>query len=357
MTEHRFLRLILYIFLFCILVLLFFRFLLPVLLPFLIALLLSQLTEPAVRRLQERFPIPRAVHAALVMSALFAFLALLVCLLLQACASELSRLTERLPALTESLRAPMEALQSWLLRLADRVPDGLGLALRAWVTQLFTDTSALLGQASDLLISLASRLVAMLPKLFLFLVTTVVASFMISAQRQTILNWLKQHLPEAWRQKGSLLSCNLRRALGGWLRAEARLMLITFGTVSVGLFVLGAEFPLVTGAVTALVDALPVLGTGTVLVPWGLWQLLQGNTVYGAGLLILYGLAAALRTTLEPRLVGRQIGLHPLLALLSMYAGFQLFGIGGMILLPIAAILARQLWVFASPAASDSGES
>ena len=346
MTENRFLRLALYIAAFCAVIFLLFRFLLPVLLPFLIAFLLSQLTEPAIRLLQERWNMPRGIHSALVMSALFAFLALVLYLLFGTCATELSRLTERLPELVEGLRSPMEAVQNWMLRIADRIPDGLGLAARAWVMQLFSDTSAFLGSVSDLLLSMASGVVAVLPKLLLFLVTTVVASFMISAQRETILDWLRKRLPQDWQKKGRVVASNLKRALGGWLRAETRMMLITFGVISLGLFLLGAEFPIILGAVTALVDALPVLGTGTILVPWALWNLLQGKTVFGVGLLVLYGLAAALRTVLEPRLVGRQIGLHPLLALLSMYAGFQLFGIGGMILLPIAAILARQLWAF-----------
>jgi len=346
MTERRFLRLVLYIGIFCVGIFLFFRFLLPVLLPFLIAFLFSQLAEPAVRLLNERWRMPRAVNAALVMSALFAFLGLILVLLVSACAEELTRLTERVPELMEGLRTPMESLQQWLLGIAERIPDGLGQAAQAWVIQLFSDTSAFLGQASDLLLSLASRTVALLPRLFLFVVTAVVASFMISAQRQGILEWVQKKIPAEWRQKGCSVGKNLKKALGGWLRAEVRMMLITFGVVSAGLFVLGAEYPLIVGAITALVDALPVLGTGTVLIPWALWVLLQGKTVCGVGLLILYGLAAMLRTTLEPRLVGRQIGLHPLLALLSMYAGFQLFGLGGMILLPIAAILARQLWVF-----------
>ena len=239
MTEHRILRLTLGGLLFCVVTLLFFRFLLPVLLPFLIALLLSQLTEPAIRLLQERWPLPRAVHTAVVMTAVFSFLTLVAVLLLQGCASGLGRMTERLPVLAESLRPPMEALQQWLLRAADRIPDGLGLALRSWITRLFSDTSALLERASELMLSLASRLDALLPKLFLFLVTTVVASFMIAAQRQSILDRLKKHLPEEWRQKCGLLAGNLRRALGGWLRAEAKLMLITFGTVSLGLLLLG----------------------------------------------------------------------------------------------------------------------
>ena len=346
MSEQRFLRLLLYIALFCVLTFLFFRFLLPVLLPFLIGLLLASLAEPAVRLLRDRWHTPRGLASGLVMTALFLLLSLVLYLLLQTCAAELSRLTVRLPALIRQLQPAMEALRDWLLSLADKVPDGLGLALRAWVDQLFSDASVLIGEGSDLVLSLATDLASKVPGIFLFLVTTVVASFMISAERTAIFRWLRTHLPERWRQQTANLGGHLKKALNGWVKAELRLMLITFGIVSAGLFVLGIDFPLVLGAVIAVVDALPVFGTGTVLIPWGLWSLLQGDTVLGAGLLILYGLAATTRTSLEPRLVGRQIGLHPLLALLSMYAGFQLFGIGGMILLPIAALLARQLWAY-----------
>lgn len=346
MTEQRFLRLLLYIILVCVFCLLLFRFLLPVLLPFLIALLLSQLTDPAIRQLRDRCSLSRGTAAGLVTGAVFGLLALVCFLLFQACAAELTRLTQRLPGLIEEIRGPLEALQQRLLSLTDRIPDGLGLTLRAWVTQLFTDTSALLGQASDLILSAASGIVSHVPGIFLFLVTTIVASFMIAAERDTIVAWLRGHLPEGWKARIAAIGGHLRQALTGWIRAELRLMGITFAVVTLGLFVLGIRTPLLMGAVTAVVDALPILGSGTVLIPWGLWTLLLGHRALGLGLLILYGLAAALRTTLEPRLLGRQIGLHPLLALLSMYAGFRLFGIGGMILLPIAAILARQFWAY-----------
>ncbi|MEA4964938.1 MAG: sporulation integral membrane protein YtvI [Oscillospiraceae bacterium] len=346
MTEHRFLTLLLYIALCCALIFLLFRFLLPVLLPFLIGFLLSQLAEPAVRRLESRWKLPRSCASALIMAVLFLMLSLILFLLFQTCATEITKLSARLPALLEGLRGPMEALKEALLKLSDKVPDGLGLALRAWVEKLFSSTSTLIERGSGLVFSLASGVVGKVPGIFIFLVTTVVASFMISAERQTVFHWGKTRIPADWRKKLENLGGHMKQALGGWFRAELRLMGITFAMVSVGLFILGIDFPLVLGAVIAVVDALPVLGIGTVLIPWGVWSLLQGNTVLGAGLLILYGLAAATRTSLEPRLVGKQIGLNPLLALLSMYAGFQLFGFVGMIFLPIAAMLARQFWVY-----------
>ena len=97
-------------------------------------------------------------------------------------------------------------------------------------------------------------------------------------------------------------------------------------------------------AVTALIDALPVFGTGTILIPWALALFLQGETKTGIGLVILYGAAALSRQALEPRLVGKQVGLNPVLTLLALYTGYRLLGVGGMIVFPIAAMLFKQLW-------------
>ena len=93
-----------------------------------------------------------------------------------------------------------------------------------------------------------------------------------------------------------------------------------------------------------LIDALPVFGTGTVLIPWALLEFLHGNTACGVGFLILYAVAALTRQTLEPRLVGQQIGLAPIFTLLALYAGYKTIGVPGMILFPICAVLFRQLW-------------
>ena len=345
MTEHRFFHLLLYVLIVSAGIFLLFRFLLPVLLPFLLGFALAALAEPVIRMLHARCRLPRGAAAAITVTLLLLLLGCALTLLLRVGGVELGRLSARLPALLTAMKEPLAALRSWLLRLAGRVPDGLGDALREFVEDLFSGTSSLLAQGSDFVFAAASAAVTSLPGIFLFLVTAVVSSFMFASERETVCAWLQSRLPKAWKTKLTVLRSHLRRAIRGWLRAELRLMGITFALLSGGLCVLGVDAPLLLGALIAVVDALPVFGTGTVLIPWGLWHLVQGEQVLGAGLLVLYGIAAAVRTSLEPRLVGQQIGLHPLLALLSMYAGFRLFGLGGMILLPITAILARQLWV------------
>ena len=130
----------------------------------------------------------------------------------------------------------------------------------------------------------------------------------------------------------------LRSTAGQWLIAQLKLVGITYLLLTVGFFLLRVEFALVWALAVAAVDAFPILGTGTILVPWSLVCLLQHDTGKALGLLVLYGACALVRSTLEPKLVGRQLGLDPLVTLIALYAGFRFWGLPGMILAPLLAI-------------------
>ena len=138
----------------------------------------------------------------------------------------------------------------------------------------------------------------------------------------------------------------LRATLGGWVKTQVKLMGVTFLVLTAGLMILGVDYPVLLGLLISLIDALPVFGSGTVLIPWGLFVLLSGNSFLGVGLLCLYGAASLIRSALEPKMLGKQMGLDPLLTLLALYAGYRFFGILGMILFPIGAMLAKQFWSY-----------
>ena len=123
------------------------------------------------------------------------------------------------------------------------------------------------------------------------------------------------------------------------LKAYLLIMAITFGEISLGLWLLRVDYYLIIGLTVAVLDILPVLGSGSILIPWGIWTLLGGNLPLGAGILLLYAVVTGVRTVLEPRLVGRGMGLSPLVTLISMYVGMKLLGVGGLILAPMAVTL------------------
>jgi len=178
----------------------------------------------------------------------------------------------------------------------------------------------------------------------LFAVTAILSSFMLSGELPAIRGWLRRTVRPAWLEKLQTLGGHVRTTLGGWLRAQLKLMGITFLILNAGLLLLRVRYPVLAALIITVVDALPVFGTGTILIPWALALFLQGETKTGIGLVILYGAAALSRQALEPRLVGKQVGLNPVLTLLALYTGYRLLGVGGMIVFPIAAMLFKQLW-------------
>ena len=302
--------------------------LLPVLWPFLIGLAVSLLAEKPVRLLQTRARFPRWLASGVCVLTLFVLLfggAFFLCRLLCTEAADLAR---QLPQLAEGLAPPVLRLKDRLLSLAEKLPDGLGKGLRAGVESFFQNGA---GFGSKLYESL-------------FTVTAVLSSFMLSGELPAIRTWLRKLARPEWLEKLQRLGGHVRTTLGGWLRAQLKLMGITFLILNVGLLVLRVRYPLLAALVITVVDALPVFGTGTILIPWALVLFLRGQTKTGVGLVVLYGAAALSRQALEPRLVGKQVGLNPVLTLLALYTGYRLLGVGGMIVFPITAMLLKQIW-------------
>ena len=246
--------------------------------------------------------------------------------------------------LAQSLTEPVERLREWLLGLTERFPEGIAGALREGVTDFFRSGAGIAGKVYEWAFDFASSVLKKVPDLALFLLTAVLSSFMLCAQRPRLIALWKQKAPPLWRQRLQRAGMRVKNTFGGWCRAQAKLMGVTFLVLTTGFLLLHVQYPLLFGLGISLVDALPVFGVGTVLIPWGLVMFAQGNTFLGTGLICLYGAAALLRTALEPRLLGKQIGMDPLLTLLVIYAGYRFFGVAGMLLFPLGAMLFKQFW-------------
>ncbi len=322
---------------------LFVRFLLPLLLPFLLGLLVAQLARRPVRFLRERGRIPAWLASGVVVLGMYGLLGAGLWWLCRTLCGELSRFTGELPGLLQSLAAPAERLRGKIDELIGCAPVFLQQTIRESVDSFFSSGRVLTGKVYDWLFSLVSGAVAGLPDLALFLVTTVLSSVMLSSHYDSLRTFARRSLPAAWREKLEAVLNGLRKTFSVWFKAECKLAGITFLLVTGGLLLLKAGFPLLFGALTALVDALPVFGAGTVLVPWSVLCFLRGEKRLGIGLLILFAAAYLTRAVLEPRLVGRQAGLDPLATLLALYAGYKLLGVPGMLLFPLGAVLLKQV--------------
>lgn len=318
--------------------------LLPVALPFLIGLGAALAAEPFVRVLQKKTGLPRGGCTFLCVGALLLLCGTALYFLLRVLLGELEDLSAQLPTLLAQLEAPAARLQAWLDTLVSRLPQRSAQSLRTQLSSLFDSSSYLMQSLSRGAMGLASGLLSKMPGTLIGTVTALLAAFFISSSLPELKILLQKKLPKARFEKFCLFRRRIRETLGGWLLAQLELSGIACVILCAGLAILRVDYWLLLGVVIALIDALPVLGAGVVLIPWALFAFLQENSALGIGLLVVYGCVWVLRTALSPKLVGNRVGLPPLASLASFYVGWRLFGAAGMVLLPVGTVLAWQIF-------------
>ena len=319
------------------------QYLLPLILPFLLGAALAVAAEPMVRFFCDKLHLPRPVSAVLGVAMSFALLGMAVLILCGLLFRQLQVLTGILPNIAETVRSGMNTLSRWMLQLADKAPGGLRESLTQNVEHFFSNGSALLEKITGYILYLASGILSRLPNGALAFVTGLISSFMISAKLPQIRQYMARRFPAEKIQPWMDTLKSMKTVILGWLKAQVKLSGVTIGLLTISFFLLRIPYGLLWAFLVGLVDAFPILGTGAVLVPWSVVSFLQGKTLRAFGLLGSYAVVTVTRTVLEPRWVGRQLGLDPLVTLVCFYAGFRLWGILGMILAPMLAVMAVQL--------------
>lgn len=322
--------------------------LLPIALPFLLGAALAFAAEPLVRMLSGRLGLRRGIASGIGVTISLAVLTLGVLVLGALAVRQVRTLAEALPDLGAAATEGMASLENWMLSLAERMPESIRPLATRSVDTLFSDGSIFLSKLSALAADMASGIVSKLPGSALGIGTFVLSGFMFSARAPIIRQWVGQRLPQSWRERQLPMLRRMKGSVLGWLWAQLKLMAVTFGILAAGFLLLRIHHGFLWAGLIALMDALPVLGTGMVLVPWSIVSFLQGDTAEAAGLLGVYAVSALARSVLEPKLVGKQLGLDPLVTLIAMYAGYRLWGIPGMLLSPLLAVTGQQF--FSSPA-------
>ncbi len=320
------------------------RYLLPISLPFLLAVALALTAEPLVFFFHTRLKLPRAAATGIGVTVTLVIVTLLLTVLGALLLRQLRSLTGVLPDLEGTAQQGIAALRGWLLDLTQKMPRSMQPMAKRGVEGLFEDSSALLEQLLPRLVNLATGILSRVPDSALVVGTWLLASYMISAKLPKIRTWLTARMPQSWKEQYVPLLRRLKQSVFGWLSAQLKLMGITFGLLLLGFWLLRISHAPVWAGLIALMDALPILGAGVALVPWSIVCFLQGETLRAIGLLGISAAVMLLRSILEPKLIGKQLGLDSLVTLMAMYAGYRLWGFGGLILAPLLAVAVTQLF-------------
>ena len=314
----------------------FFKYALPILLPFILAWGVAFAIRPLSRALNKRLRVPVRIISPvlallLITLAVAAAVGLAATLAVQGWGL-LSSLAEdgELTSLIKSLLNPFEGRFEGAF--SGELEGHLNEAVGGLITRLLSSLATLL-----------TGVVRSVPKFTLFLLVTVIATVYFSLDLDRINAYLLGLLPErvgahALAFKQSTLAVVLK-----YLRSYGILMLVTFAIMLVGFSFLRVKYALLFAALVALLDALPVLGVGTVLVPYSLISFISGDTALGVGLLVLFLVNEIVRQMIEPKILGKHLGIHPLLTVVMLYAGYSLLGVLGLIVLPIIAVIIKPL--------------
>ena len=343
-TQKRFLIRIGFWAVVILLVILCLKYVLPFLLPFVVAFLIAALLNKPIMLLAEKLNGKRVVPAILMTllfyvaaAALFSLLGLRVFMFVWETVRALPQLYRN------TLEPALETMFSSLEVYLDELDPAVVTALMDNMNSALGSLGSFVTNASVRIISYISGIAAAVPGSFLNVIITIIVTFFLAIDYPKVTGFILRQLPE----KADFYIGEVRDYVGGTLlkclASYALILCITFLEISVGLTVLRVPNAILIALCIAVFDILPVLGTGGIMIPWGIISLIMGKWVLGLGLLALYLIITVIRNIIEPKIVGHQVGLHPVVTLLSMLAGLQLFGIIGLFGFPITLSLLKNL--------------
>jgi len=300
--------------------------------PFVVGWILALLANPLVRFLERRVKLVRRHGSMLI---IIAALAIVIGLFYGAgllVYREMGSFLADAPEIYQSVIAEIEnALQNGR-KLAEYFPQNLQPPLLAFSDNLDGLFGKLVSRAAEPTVQIAGHVAKSIPNLLVNMVITILSSYLFLADRESIMLWLKGHLPAFIFRYIEYMKRDAKGVIGGYFLAQFRIMCVVVLILAAGFLVLGVRYGVLLAFLTAILDFLPIFGTGTVLFPWAVVKLFAGEYAYATGLILLYILTQVVRQIIQPKIVGESMGLPPLMTLFLLYLGFKLRGLTGMIL-------------------------
>lgn len=311
---------------------LFFRYLSPIFLPFLIGWLMSLLLRPLADKLQ-KYRIPRSVGTLCGILLLFGIFGLLGFWSGNGILDKIRQLSENLPFYTAQAKEKLDAFWQLFDNFAAKLPPALQDTFQEFQNDATGILLSLLPKGDGALGSVSGFFIAFFVAL--------ISSYFFTKDRDLIHNIYQTYAAPLLGLSVNTTKTELKASVWGYVKTQCILMGFTFTVTLTGMLLLRSPYALLLSILIALIDALPFFGSGFILWPGAVIHLLTGNTFLAVGYLVLYGIIQIIRQILQPKILGTQIGLHPLLTLFSMYFGFQCIGVLGLILGPIIAVILK----------------
>ncbi len=305
--------------------------------PFIIALILASLMEPLIGLMINRINISRKLAAIFSLIIFIGGLGTLLALLISTLIREFISFTKALPKYYAQIEETIDSIiakgTDIYMWLPDEITDNIGSFISNLSSKLLDILNSIFTGALETAVSL--------PEALVFLIATILATYFMTSDRDKILDFFIKQLPRPWIKTITTLRQETFSALFGYIKAQLILMSITFAELFIGFNILRIKYALPLAFIISIIDAFPILGTGTVIIPWALYSFITADFRLGVSLVIIYAIVTIVRQMIEPKILGAQIGVYPLLTLAGIYVGLKIFGLPGLILGPITVLLLK----------------
>lgn len=316
------------------------KYVLPLLMPFVIGMIIALVFRRLIDKIQQKTKLHRTVVSIIILLLFYTALGYLISIIGFKIVNFIAELAGNVPSIYDhTIKPSVESLVNNVTKEFPTSQSYIDDFMINFNDKIFTYIKG----ASTTILGKTASFAGMVPTLLIKMIFTIVSSFFFTIDYYRITQFIVFQFKGEKRDMILSLKDNGIGTLGKFIRAYSAIISITFVELSLGFWIIGIPNPLFFGLLVAIIDIMPILGTGIIILPWSIISFIIGNTRVGIGMLILYVVITAVRQTLEPRIVGQQIGLHPIVTLILMYVGAQLMGVLGLFSLPIIATLLLKL--------------
>ena len=308
--------------------------------PFVIGWILSVIAGPLVTFLEKKLKIMKRLGSAITIILVLALCIGLIYLIISQIWEEISVLIRNFPSMYHDLERGLNQIGTQGNTLFERFPEQIQNSWATLMNNLDDTASSLIGRIGEPTIEVAGNVAKRIPSVLIGTIVAFVSAYFFIADKENLGEWVKKVVPNSITSRLLLVGENLKYAMGGYFKAQFKIMGVVFAILLVGFTLMQIRFSILLAIAIAFLDFLPFFGTGTALIPWAIYKFLVGDYKMVAALVILYGVTQLVRQLIQPKLVGDSMGLNPLYTLFLLYLGYRVGSVLGMIFaVPIGLIL------------------
>lgn len=308
--------------------------------PFVVGWCIASIAVPVANWLEKKFNIVKKLGSALVVIVVIAIIVALFYFAISRLILEIGDLIENVPDLYSQLENGLRQIGGTLSGLFSRLPESVQDGWNTAIVNLDQMMGDLVKKASEPTMEAAGNFAKKLPSYVIYLIMALMSSYFFTVQREDVIQWLCKIAPPSVEKRMKLVMDNLRYAVGGYFKAQFKIMGIVFLILAVGFAMLRINYFVLVAFFIAFLDFLPFFGTGTAMIPWAVYKFFMGNYTMAIMLIVIYAITQVSRQLLQPKLVADSVGLNPLVTLILLYIGYRVSSVIGMIVaVPIGMVI------------------